>query len=129
MAVEVDIKQLLEAGVHFGHKTSRWHPKMAPFIHSKRQDSHIIDLTHGNRKKADRIIWSLQGRFEHGRIILNSKKDWSDFNDQLLMFPAQGVHDDLPDALSYIDQLAVTSYFEEENEDYIWRPMDILSGV
>ncbi len=45
MAVTVDIKALLEAGVHFGHKTSRWHPKMAPFIHSKRQDSHIIDLT------------------------------------------------------------------------------------
>lgn len=45
MAVEVDIKALLEAGVHFGHKTSRWHPKMAPYIHSKRQDSHIIDLT------------------------------------------------------------------------------------
>lgn len=45
MAVDVDIKQLLEAGVHFGHKTSRWHPKMAPYIHSKRQDSHIIDLT------------------------------------------------------------------------------------
>lgn len=45
MAVEVDIKQLLEGGVHFGHRTSRWHPKMAPYIHSKRQDSHIIDLT------------------------------------------------------------------------------------
>ena len=45
MAVEVDIKQLLEAGVHFGHKTSRWHPKMAQYIHSKRQDAHIIDLT------------------------------------------------------------------------------------
>lgn len=45
MSVKVDIKQLLEAGVHFGHKTSRWHPKMAPYIHSKRQDSHIIDLT------------------------------------------------------------------------------------
>lgn len=45
MAVEVDIKALLEAGVHFGHKTSRWHPKMAPYIHSKRQDSHILDLT------------------------------------------------------------------------------------
>lgn len=44
MAVQVDIKALLEAGVHFGHKTSRWHPKMAPYIHSKRQDSHIIDL-------------------------------------------------------------------------------------
>jgi len=44
MAVSVDIKQLFEAGVHFGHKTSRWHPRMAPYIHSKRQDSHIIDL-------------------------------------------------------------------------------------
>jgi small subunit ribosomal protein S2 len=40
----VDIKDLFEAGVHFGHKTSRWHPKMAPYIHSKRQDSHIVDL-------------------------------------------------------------------------------------
>lgn len=44
MPVKVDIKELFEAGVHFGHKTSRWHPKMAPYIHSKRQDSHIIDL-------------------------------------------------------------------------------------
>lgn len=44
MATQVDMKQLLEAGVHFGHKTSRWHPKMAPFIHSKRGGSHIIDL-------------------------------------------------------------------------------------
>ena len=44
MAVTVDIKELFEAGVHFGHKTSRWHPKMAPYIHSKRQETHIIDL-------------------------------------------------------------------------------------
>ena len=44
MAVQADIKALFEAGAHFGHKTSRWHPKMAPYIHSKRQDSHIIDL-------------------------------------------------------------------------------------
>ncbi len=42
---DVDIKQLLEAGAHFGHKTSRWHPKMAKYIHSKRNGSHIIDLT------------------------------------------------------------------------------------
>jgi small subunit ribosomal protein S2 len=45
MATEVDIKQLLEAGAHFGHQTSRWHPKMAQYIHSKRGGSHIIDLT------------------------------------------------------------------------------------
>ncbi len=45
MATSVDIKQLLEAGAHFGHKTSRWHPKMAQYIHSKRAGNHIIDLT------------------------------------------------------------------------------------
>lgn len=45
MATNVDIKELLAAGAHFGHKTSRWHPKMAPFIHSKRNGTHIIDLT------------------------------------------------------------------------------------
>lgn len=40
----VDVKKLLEAGAHFGHNASRWHPKMAPYIHSKRAGSHIIDL-------------------------------------------------------------------------------------
>jgi hypothetical protein len=48
--------------------------------------------------------------------------------DQLLLFPSQGVHDDLPDALSYIDQLAVTSYFEDADDDE-WQPLDIISGV
>lgn len=41
---DVTIKELFAAGAHFGHKTERWHPKMAPFIHSKRDGTHIIDL-------------------------------------------------------------------------------------
>lgn len=45
MATAVDVKKLLEAGAHFGHKTSRWHPKMDQYIHSKRAGSHVIDLT------------------------------------------------------------------------------------
>jgi hypothetical protein len=61
--------------------------------------------------------------------VLNSEKKWDTFVDQLLMFPSQGVHDDLPDALSYIDQLAVTSYFEEDDADDVWQPMDVISGV
>ena len=44
MTVKVDMKALFESGAHFGHKTSRWHPKMAPYIHSKRQEAHIINL-------------------------------------------------------------------------------------
>ena len=38
------MKQLLEAGVHFGHQTSKWHPKMKPYIYGARNGIHIIDL-------------------------------------------------------------------------------------
>jgi len=42
---EVSLRQLLEAGVHFGHQTHRWNPKMAEFIYGERNGVHIIDLT------------------------------------------------------------------------------------
>lgn len=41
---QIDLKLLLDAGVHFGHKTSRWNPKMAPYIFGSRDNIHIIDL-------------------------------------------------------------------------------------
>ena len=44
MAVAVDIKALLAAGAHFGHKTSRWHPKMAPYI--QQMQNRIAELLH-----------------------------------------------------------------------------------
>ena len=44
MADTATIKQLLEAGAHFGHQTSRWHPKMKSYIFTRRNDIHIIDL-------------------------------------------------------------------------------------
>ena len=40
----VSMRQLLEAGVHFGHQTRRWNPKMRPFIFAERNGIHIIDL-------------------------------------------------------------------------------------
>ena len=69
MATEVDIKQLLEAGAHFGHQTSRWHPKMAPYIHSKRGGSHIIDLTKTVEKMDDALNF-LQDTAAKDRQIL-----------------------------------------------------------
>ena len=44
MTVKVDMKALFEAGAQFGHKTSRWHPKMAQYIHSRTNGAHIINL-------------------------------------------------------------------------------------
>ena len=49
MAV-VSMKQLLEAGVHFGHQTRRWNPKMAPYIYTERNGIYIIDLQHTVKK-------------------------------------------------------------------------------
>ena len=118
----------MSVGIERGALKNAVLPYLSDLMRKNNVYSHIVDLTHGNRKKTDRIIWSLQGRFEHGRIVLNSDEDWDVFLDQLLMFPAQGVHDDLPDALSYIDQLAVTSYFQDDEQDD-WEPVDIISGV
>ncbi len=42
--VEIDVQKLFESGAHFGHRTSRWNPKMAKYIHSKKKGIHIIDL-------------------------------------------------------------------------------------
>ncbi len=44
MAEPISVKQLLEAGAHFGHQTSRWHPKMKGYIFTQRNGIHIIDL-------------------------------------------------------------------------------------
>ena len=44
MATQVTLEELIKAGVHFGHRCSRWNPKMAPYIYGKRNSIHIIDL-------------------------------------------------------------------------------------
>lgn len=76
----------------------------------------IEGLRHGNKKKTDRIVWSLQGRFEHGRVVFN-EGDWNYLLvDQMMQFPDPKSHDDLIDALSYIDQIASTLY-ERDHED------------
>ena len=89
---------------------------------------HITDLTHGNKKKTERIAWALQGRFEHGRIFLNEDEDWRELVDQLLLFPTANVHDDLVDALAYVDQLATTSYMNDDDLDEDFEPIDIVAG-
>jgi predicted phage terminase large subunit-like protein len=87
----------------------------------------IEDLTHGNKKKTDRITWSLQGRFEHGKIVFNEGTWNKEIIDELLNFPNPQVHDDLIDALSYIDQIAVAEYVQEfDDEDF--TPMDAVAG-
>ncbi len=122
--------QPIAVGIERGALKNAVQPYLNDLMRKNNVYCHITDLTHGNKKKTDRIVWSLQGRFEHGRISLNDKldkSDWKEFVDQYLMFPTAGVHDDLIDSLSYIDQLAVTSYNTDyEDDDY--EVLDTISG-
>ena len=87
----------------------------------------VEELTHGNKKKTDRVMWALQGRFENGFIALN-KGEWnSRFLDQLFQFPDPLTHDDLVDAVAYIDQLANVAYdydYEIDNHEIL----DVVAG-
>jgi predicted phage terminase large subunit-like protein len=87
----------------------------------------VEELTHGNKKKTDRVMWALQGRFENNFITLN-KGEWnSRFLDQLFQFPDPLTHDDLVDALAYIDQLANVAYdYDYEIEDH--EILDVVAG-
>lgn len=88
---------------------------------------HIEELTHGNKNKADRIVWALQGRMEHGRVRFNENKSWDEFKDQLLMFPTAGVHDDMVDALAYIAQLEQNAFTQDYDEE-TYEPIDAIAG-
>lgn len=88
----------------------------------------VEELTHGNKKKSDRIVWALQGRFEHGQITLN-KGEWNnEFLDELFQFPNSMVHDDLIDALSYIEQLSKQAYVSDWEEQEEHEFMDSFAG-
>ena len=109
--------QPIAVGIERGALKNAVLPYLNDLMRKNNIYAHIQDLTHGNKKKTDRVVWSLQGRMEHGRVSFNEDEDWTEFKDQLIMFPTQGVHDDLVDALSYVDQLAVTSYQQDYEED------------
>ena len=89
---------------------------------------HVELLTHGNKNKENRILWALAGRFENNLIHLK-KADWNDaFVDEAANFPSALVHDDLLDALSYIDQIAQVAYLDGIELADEWEPLDDAVG-
>jgi len=69
VAVEITMKELLEAGVHFGHQTRRWNPKMKEYIFGERNGIHIIDLQKTLKmfREASRFVSDISGQ---GRTVL-----------------------------------------------------------
>ena len=71
---EVTMKQLLEAGVHFGHQTRRWNPKMRPYIYGERNGIHIIDLRQTVSQVAGAIEFVKQIAIEGGSVLFVGTK-------------------------------------------------------
>ncbi len=74
MASPVQMKTLLEAGVHFGHQTRRWDPKMRPFIFTERNGIHIIDLQQTVRRLEDAMTWVREFVANGGTIMFVGTK-------------------------------------------------------
>jgi predicted phage terminase large subunit-like protein len=104
---------------------------MSPLTDMMKRNSfffRVEELTHGNQKKTDRIMWALQGRFEHGLVTIK-KAEWnSKFLDELFQFPDPLTHDDLVDSLAYIDQLAQVAYAGNWEEYDDFEELDKLAG-
>ena len=89
----------------------------------------ITDVTHGGKKKADRITWALQGRLEHGKITFNRNTNWNgELETQLIEFPSKGTHDDIIDSLAYIDQVSVADFMHTIELEEEWEPYDDVAG-
>ena len=79
MASVVSMKQLLEAGVHFGHQTRRWNPKMAPFIFTERNGIYIIDLQKTVKKLEEAYMFVRDIAAEGGSVLfVGTKKQAQD---------------------------------------------------
>lgn len=63
------IEEMLKAGMHFGHRTSKWHPKMGPFIFGERNGIHIIDLSKAQKKLTEALDY-IQKAVKEDKIIL-----------------------------------------------------------
>jgi len=122
------INEATTVGIETGSLKNAIMPYLEDEMRSTNRFVHIDELRHGGKKKSERITWSLQGRMEHQQITFNEDKDWRFFISQMLDFPSRLSHDDLLDALSYIDQVSIADFAHsiEMNDD--WEPEDIISG-
>lgn len=87
----------------------------------------ITEVSHGNKKKTDRIVWALQGRMQQGRLSFRPGAYVDKLYNQLMDFPNPMAHDDMLDAIAYVDQIARPSYAEHVIID-TWQEQDNISG-
>jgi len=75
MAVKISLKELLEAGAHFGHQARRWNPKMAPYLYGTQEGVHVFDLVK-TKNALEEALEAIKTAVAEGKVILllGSKK-------------------------------------------------------
>lgn len=116
----------------FGIEKGTTYNAVMPYLEDEqnRLGTHFMvhPCTHGNQHKADRIAWALQGRAEKGRIQLLKGKWNKEFLSQAQDFPSKLAHDDLIDALAYIDQISIPWWEDTDTVIQDWEPLDEIAG-
>ena len=115
-------------GIETGSLKNAIMPYLEDEMRTQGQYVSIIEMRHGGKKKNERIVWALQGRMEHGQITYNEDRDWKLFISQMLDFPNKLAHDDMLDALAYIDQVSVADFAHTIELDDDWQPEDAVAG-
>jgi hypothetical protein len=117
----------IRVGIEKGSLQRALMPYLSDLMRKNNVFAHIEAIPIGSGSKANRITYNLQGLFEHGRITLNSREDWTQFKKEYVSFPSPKCHDDLLDATSLIANLIQTSYAKsDDSEDY--EIMDVTVG-
>ena len=123
-AVENDARSV---GIEAGSLKNALMPYLTDLMRTRGRWVVINDVTHGGRKKTERITWALQGMLEHGKIQFNYGFWNRDFINQMMDFPNSRSHDDLLDALAYIDQVSTADFINDIEIDD-WEPLDAYAG-
>ena len=118
----------LMVGIEKGSLQRALQPYLTDLMRKNNVFAHIEAIPIGGGSKTNRITYNLQGLFEHGRITLNSREDWTQFKKEYVSFPSPRAHDDLLDSTSLIANLVQTTYAKDQDDDD-WEPIDVVSGI
>lgn len=116
-------------GIEKGSLQRALQPYLMDLMRKNNVFAHVEAIPIGSGSKVNRITYNLQGLFEHGRITLNSREDWTQFKKEYVSFPTKGVHDDLLDSLSLVANLVTTTYSRTDDVGEEYEILDVITGM
>jgi predicted phage terminase large subunit-like protein len=118
----------MSVGIEKGSLQRALQPYLDDLMRKNNVYAHIEAIPIGSGSKTNRITYNLQGLFEHGRITLNSREDWTQFKKEYVSFPSPKAHDDLIDSLSLVANMVITTYAKDQDVGEEAEILDVVVG-